>query len=126
LMIMYEPGLYADGYISTREILNGRFGNLFYFFYISGLNSLLVVPITIFAFSRLLPQRLRYAARVLLIFALSVGFLYMPFAALPVALRNMLTPVFAAAGAAWIMRKYRFFSPIELAMKQVVDTVTVG
>jgi len=38
----------------------------------------------------------------------------------------MLTPVFAAAGAAWVVSTYRFFSPMQLAMKQVVDTVTIG
>ncbi len=126
LLVDYETQTITQGYISTSVLLNGRFGSLFYFTYISVLNSLLVVPIGIFAFSRLLPDRLQRAARVLFVFALSVAVLYLPGVDLPIALRNMLTPLFAACGAAWVMRRYRFFSPIELAMKQVIDTVTIG
>ncbi|WP_420644810.1 GAF domain-containing protein [Candidatus Leptofilum sp.] len=116
----------AQGYISPNDFLNGRIGHIFYLVYISTLNSLLVVPIGIFAFSRLLPDRLRHAARVLFLLASSVAVLYMPWFNISIALRNMLTPLIAAIGAAWVMRRYHFFSPVELAMKQVINSVTIG
>lgn len=126
LLIVYEPELYTQGFVSIRHVLNGRLGVPFYFFYIVVLNVLFILPTSYFGFSRTLPERLRRAARVLLIFALSVGFLYLPMLNLTLAMRSMVTPLFAAVGAAWVMRKYRFFSPMVLAMKQVVNTVTIG
>lgn len=125
-LFRFEVGLYSGGYVPVSEVLNGRFSGIFYAVYIPWLNSLLVIPIGWFAFTALLPERLRRAARVLLLFSFSVLLLYLPWFDLPPALRNMLTPVFAAVGAAWVVSTYRFFSPMQLAMKQVVDTVTIG
>lgn len=126
LLFDYTAFTNNQDYISTRNILNGRLGRFYYLIYISGLNLLLVVPIGIFAFTTMLPERLRRAAKVLFGFALGVSVLYMPFINVSIALRNMLTPLVAAAGAAWIMRKYRFFTPVELAMNQVLNTITIG
>ncbi len=125
-LFRYEPGFFTGGYVPVNDVLNGRFSAFFYSFYISLLNSLLVMPIAVFAFSNILPERLRRAARVLLILSVAVGLLYVPQFDIPLALRSMLTPIFAAAGAAWVVSTYRFFSPIELATQQVVDTVTIG
>lgn len=126
LLIVPDLDLYTQGFISIRQVLNGRLGSLFFTVYVTLLNSLLVLPISIFAFSRMLPNRQRHAARVLFLFTLSVVVLYLPWLDISFALRNMLTPVFAAVGAAWVMQRYRVFSPMALAMKQVVDTVTIG
>lgn len=123
---VYRPGLFTNGYVPIRQVLNGRFSGFFYAIYITILNSLLVIPIAFFTFSKKLPERLRRAAGVLLVLSISVGFLYMPWLHIPLALRSMLTPIFAAAGAAWVVSSYNFFSPIELATKQVVDNVTIG
>ena len=125
-LFVFEPELYSGGYVPVSQALNGRYSHIFYPVYITFMNSLLVAPIGIFAFSRFLPDRLRRSARVLLLLSISVGLLYAPWFNIPPALRSMLTPVFAASGAAWVMASYRLFSPIELAMKQVVDTVTIG
>ncbi|MCA9947110.1 MAG: hypothetical protein KC449_26700, partial [Anaerolineales bacterium] len=122
----FDPAFYQGGYVSVRQALNGRFSGLFYTIYITSLNSLLVIPLAYFSASRLQPERLRRAASILLLLSLFVGLLYMPQFNLPAALRSMLTPIFAAFGAAWVVGSYRFFSPVELAMKQVVDTVTIG
>ncbi|MCB8976262.1 MAG: GAF domain-containing protein [Ardenticatenaceae bacterium] len=122
----FDSSLYAAGYVPVSEVLNGRFSPIFYTFYITSLNVLLILPIGWFSISRQLPDRLRHAARLLLVFFFAVGLLYLPWLNLPPAVRNMLTPVFAAVGAAWVVSTYRFFSPMQLAMKQVVDTVTVG
>lgn len=122
----FRPELYTGGYRSVDEILNGRFSGFLYTIYITVLNSLLVLPIAFFAFSGMLPERLRRAARVLLFLSIAVGLLYVPWFNIPLALSNMLTPVFAAVGAAWVVSSYNFFSPIELATKQVVDNVTIG
>ncbi len=123
-LFIFEPGLYINGYVPVGQILNGRFGRFFYLVYVTILNSLLVFPIAYFAFARVLPDRLRRAARVLLFLSISVALLYIP--PMPLALRSMLMPIFAAFGAAWVVSSYLFFSPIALAMKQVVDTVTIG
>lgn len=122
----FDPEQYAGGYVSVNRVLNGRLGPIFYTLCISLFNALLILPIGWFAFTPLLPERLRRAAWVLLLFFMGVLLLYLPWFNLPPALRNMLTPVFAAAGAAWVVSTYRFFSPMQLAMKQVVDTVTIG
>ena len=126
LLFEFKSDLYLGGYVPISSALNGRWSAIFYPLYISLPNSLLLIPISIFAFTRLLPDRRRRAARVLLLLSVSVGLLYLPLFDVPSALRSMLTPVFAATGAAWVMGTYRFFSPMRLAMKQVVDSVAVG
>ncbi len=123
---VFDPAIYSDGYVPIAQALNGRFSEFFYAAYITILNSLLVIPIAFFALSKTLPERLRRAARILLFLSLSVGLLYVPELNIPMALRSMLAPLFAALGTAWIVSTYRLFSPIELATKQVVDTVTIG
>ncbi len=125
-LFRFDETLYSGGYVSVTRVLNGRLGPILYTLCISLFNTLLILPIGWFAFTPLLPERLRRAAWVLLLFFLLVLLLYLPWFNLPPALRNMLTPVFAAAGAAWVVSTYRFFSPMQLAMKQVVDTVTIG
>ncbi|MBK8905900.1 MAG: GAF domain-containing protein [Anaerolineaceae bacterium] len=122
----FDAALYGGGYVPVNQVLNGRFSSIFYAVFIPLLNTLLIVPISWFAFTPLLPERLRRAARVLLLFSFSVLLLYLPWFDLPPALRSMLTPVFAAVGAGWVVSTYRFFSPMQLAMKQVVDTVMIG
>ena len=122
----FKPELYMGGYEPVNQVLNGRIGGFFYTFYIPILNSLLILPIAYFTFSRMLPERLRRAAGILLFLSLSVSLLYVPQFNIPSALASMLTPIFAALGAAWVVSSYRIFSPVELAMKQVVDTVTIG
>ncbi|MCB8949716.1 MAG: GAF domain-containing protein [Ardenticatenaceae bacterium] len=126
LLFVFDTSLYARGYVSVREVLNGRIGTPLYFFYITISNSLLVFPLTFFAFRHSIPERLRRAARILLLLTISVGVLYVPWLHIPIQLRSMLTPVFAAVGAAWVVSSYRFFSPMEMAMTQVVDTVSIG
>jgi signal transduction histidine kinase/PAS domain-containing protein len=126
LLFRFEPALYVGGFVPIDEVLNGRFSPPFYFIYIILFNSLLVIPITWFAFARKIPERLRRAARILLLLTISVAFLYVPQFNISVALRNMLPSFLAALGAAWVVSTYRFFSPMELAMKQVIDTVTIG
>ena len=126
LFFEFKPELYENGFLSVSEVLNGRLSNVFYTIYIPLTNTLLVVPFLLFAFTRLLPDRLRHAARVLLVLSLGVSLLYLPWLNIQPALRNMLTPVLAAVGAAWVVGSYHFFSPLELAMKQVVDTVAIG
>lgn len=126
ILFRFDAQLYGGGYVPMRQVLNGRFSTVLYFLYIPIINSLLILPIGWFAFTNLLSERLRRAARVLLLFFFSVGLLYLPWFDLQPALRSMLTPVFAAVGAAWVVSTYRFFSPMQLAMKQVVDTVTIG
>lgn len=123
---IFKPELYTSGYVPISQVLNGSLREFFYPIYITILNSLLIIPFTFFALSRVLPERLRRAARILLLLSLSVALLYVPAFHIPAALRSMLTPIFAALGTAWVVSSYHFFSPIELATKQVVDTVTIG
>lgn len=126
LLFAFDNTVYANGYVSVREVMNGRIGTPLYLFYITVSNSLLILPLTFFAFRRSIPERLRRAARILLFLTVSVGILYLPWLHLSVPLRSMLAPVFAAVGAAWVVGTYRFFSPMEMAMTQVVDTVSIG
>lgn len=125
-LFRFVPTLYAGGYVQISETLNGRLSRYFYTFYFIFLNSLLLLPIFIFAFTQIVPKRLQRAARIFLLLSISVGLLYLPWVEVPPALRSMLVPVFAALGAAWVVNSSDIFSPMALAMKQVVDTVTVG
>ncbi|MCP4419179.1 MAG: GAF domain-containing protein, partial [Chloroflexi bacterium] len=126
LLFVFEPELYSGGYVQASKTLNGRFGSIFYQIYFITLNSLLLIPIFFFAFTQIVPKRLQRAARILLMFSLSVGFLYLPFVDIPLTLRSMLAPTLAALGAAWIVNSYHLFSPVELAMKEVLNTVSAG
>ena len=124
LLFVFDSELYTGGFVSVHKVLNGRLGGMLYAIYITLLNTLLVLPLGFFAFSHFLAERLRRAARILLFLSLFVGVVYT--FEIPLAFSSLLAPLCAALGAAWVVRFYRFFSPVELAMAQVVDTITIG